>query len=63
MTEHIAKVGLARSRLCSFWCGLSVPEGQDLLIVRHIIEPTFAPNYCSPELRLDHVYMLPTDPA
>ena len=64
VTEHIAKVGLARSRLCLFSCGLSVPEGQDLLIVCHI-EPTFAPNYCSPgpELRLDHVYMLPIEPV
>ncbi len=37
-------------------------EGQEVLIVAHI-EPTFAPNYCSPELRLDHVYMLPIEPA
>jgi hypothetical protein len=35
-----------------------VVEGQELLIVGHF-EPTFAPNYCSPELRLDHVYILP----
>ena len=32
-------------------------EGQEVLMVAHI-EPTFAPNYCSPALRLDHVYML-----
>ena len=37
-------------------------EGQEVLIVAHF-EPTFAPNYCSPELRLDHVYMLPIEPA
>ena len=37
-------------------------EGQELLIVGHF-EPTFAPNYCSPELRLDHVYMLPIEPV
>ena len=37
-------------------------EGQEVLIVGHI-EPTFAPNYCSPELRLDHVYMLPIEPV
>ena len=28
-----------------------------------MIEPTFAPTYCSPELRLDHTYMLPIDPV
>ena len=37
-------------------------EGQEVLIVAHF-EPTFASNYCSPELRLDHVYMLPIEPA
>ena len=37
-------------------------EGQEVLIVGHF-EPTFAPNYCSPELRLDHVYMLPIEPV
>ncbi len=33
-------------------------------IVCHI-EPIFGPtrNYCSQELRLDHVYMLPIEPA
>ena len=37
-------------------------EGQEVLIVAHF-EPTFASNYCSPELRLDHVYMLPIEPV
>ena len=37
-------------------------EGQEVLIVAHF-EPTFAPNYCSPELRLDHIYMLPIEPV
>jgi len=37
-------------------------EGQEVLVVAHI-EPTFATNYCSPELRLDHVYMLPIEPV
>ena len=37
-------------------------EEQELLIVGHF-EPTFAPNYCSAELRLDHVYMLPIEPV
>ena len=31
-------------------------------VVCHI-EPTFAPYYCLPELRLDCVYMLPADPV
>ncbi len=31
-------------------------------IVCHI-EPIFGPNYCSPELRLGHVYMLPIEPV
>ena len=33
-----------------------------MLIVCHI-EPIFGPNYCSPEFRLDHVYMLPIEPV
>ncbi len=37
-------------------------EGQELLILGHF-EPTFAPNYCSAELRLDHVYILPIEPV
>ena len=37
-------------------------EGQEVLIVAHF-EPTFAPSYCSPELRLDHIYMLPIEPV
>jgi hypothetical protein len=36
------------------WTQCTVTEGQELLIVCHI-EPTFARNYFSPELRLDHV--------
>ena len=39
------------------WTINPVEEGQDVLIVCHI-EPIFGPNYCSPEFRLDHVYML-----
>jgi hypothetical protein len=39
------------------WTTNPFEEGQDVLIVCHI-EPIFGPNYCSPELRLDHVYML-----
>ena len=38
-------------------------EGQEVLIIVAHFEPTFASNYCSLELRLDHVYMLPTDPV
>ena len=37
-------------------------EGQEVLIVAHI-EPTFAPTYCSPELCLDHINILPIDPV
>ena len=44
------------------WTQHPIAEGQILLVVGHI-EPTFAPNYCSPELRLDHIYMLPIDPV
>ena len=44
------------------WTHCPLQEGQELLIVCHI-EPTFAPTYCSPELRLDHIYMLPIDPV
>jgi hypothetical protein len=46
------------------WTINPIEEGQEVPIVCHI-EPTFAPNYCSPgpELRLDHVYMLPIEPV
>jgi hypothetical protein len=44
------------------WTFEQFVEGQELLIVGHF-EPTFAPNYCSPELRLDHVYILPIEPV
>ena len=44
------------------WTINPVEEGQDVLIVCHI-EPIFGPNYCSPEFRLDHVYMLPIEPV
>jgi hypothetical protein len=44
------------------WTINPVEEGQDVLIVGHI-EPIFGPNYCSPEFRLDHVYMLPIEPV
>jgi hypothetical protein len=44
------------------WTIAPFEEGQELLIVGHF-EPTFAPNYCSPELRLDHVYILPIEPV
>jgi len=44
------------------WTHCPIAEGHKLLVVGHI-EPTFAPNYCSPELRLDHIYMLPIDPV
>ena len=44
------------------WTHCPLAEGQKLLVVCHL-EPTFAPSYCSAELRLDHIYMLPIDPV
>ncbi len=39
-----------------------ITTGQAVLVVCHI-KPTFAPDHCSPALRLDHVCMLPIDPV
>ena len=44
------------------WTQCPIGEGHKLLVVGHL-EPTFAPTYCSAELRLNHIYMLPIDPV
>ena len=57
--RHMAKMTIEETM---GWTHCPLGEGQTLLVVCHL-EPTFAPTYCSPELRLDHIYMLPIDPV